>query len=182
MAGIRGFRTQLRIAACCSAVVWGSTALYADEALPSPVAGTPSIPIFSGGGATDPISAYFLHWQDRVKEAQDSQPHWMTPLVTVTPRLEQEIRYDQTSQQLGNGAHIESFDNGKGLELIPTTTNEILFNAPPYFLRSSGTGQITGLGDWPVVTVKQRIVSANEENGNYILTAFFGVQAPIGDA
>src|SRR5438309_842053 len=27
--------------------------------------------------------------------AKESQPHWMTPVVTVTPRLEQEFRYDQ---------------------------------------------------------------------------------------
>jgi hypothetical protein len=30
--------------------------------------------------------------------------------------------------------------------------------------------------------IKQRLVSANEENGNYIVSAFFGVQAPTGIA
>lgn len=129
----------------------------------------------------NPVESYFLHWQDRVREAQDSQPHWMTPLVTVTPRLEQEIRYDLTSQQLGNGARVTSYGNGKGLELIPTTTNELLFNAPPLQTRS-GANAASGLGDWPVFTVKQRLISANEEHGNYIVSAFFGVQAPIGDA
>jgi len=39
---------------------------------------------------TDPISDYFLHWMDRANEAQESPPHWMTPITTVTPRLEQE--------------------------------------------------------------------------------------------
>lgn len=140
-------------------------------------------PVFRAPPATDPISSYFAHYQETVRAAQASQPHWMTPLVTVTPRLEQEVRYDQTSQDLGNGARLSNIDSGKGLELIPTMTNELLFNAPPY-LRRSGPGAATaqGLGDWPFFTIKQRLLSANEENGNYILTAFFGVQAPSGDA
>ena len=25
------------------------------------------------------IGGYFAHWFDRVREAQDSQPHWITP-------------------------------------------------------------------------------------------------------
>src|SRR5438094_8143177 len=33
-------------------------------------------------------------WFDRVLTTKAEQPRWMTPLVTVTPRLEQEFRYD----------------------------------------------------------------------------------------
>jgi hypothetical protein len=33
---------------------------------------------------------------------------------------------------------------------------------------------------WPLLTMKQRLLSANEQNGNYIPTAFLGFQAPIG--
>jgi hypothetical protein len=40
----------------------------------------------------DPIADYFAHWFDRVDAAQASQPHWMTPITTVTPRLEEEYR------------------------------------------------------------------------------------------
>lgn len=75
----------------------------------------------NGGG----ISDYFDHWYDRVTAAQSSQPHWMTPLMTVTPRLEEEFRYDQYFERTNTGSDIASFDAGKGLELIPTTTNEI---------------------------------------------------------
>jgi hypothetical protein len=82
----------------------------------------------TGHCSADPITEYFATWYDRVHAAQESQPHWMTPLATVTPRLEQEYRYDQSCQQLGNGAQISNFFGGKGLELIPTTTNEILLN------------------------------------------------------
>jgi hypothetical protein len=39
---------------------------------------------------------FFSMWFGMVSKAQAGQPHWMTPLVTVTPRLEQEDRYDQS--------------------------------------------------------------------------------------
>src|SRR5579859_249829 len=38
------------------------------------------------------IVGYFDNWFVRSDAAKASQPHWMTPLVTVTPRLEQEVR------------------------------------------------------------------------------------------
>jgi hypothetical protein len=136
-------------------------------------------PIFTDAGtATDPITDYFLHWYDRVHEAQATQPHWMTPIATVTPRLEEEIRYDQQFQVLGTGAQIANFDGGKGLELIPTTMNEILINAPAYEERTIKS-PAQGFADWNFLTIKQRIVSAPEDKGNYILTTFVGVQAPM---
>src|ERR1700684_4612230 len=73
-------------------------------------------PVFADAG-TDPITDYFLHWYDRVHEAQATQPHWMTPIATVTPRLEQEVRFDAQFQQLGTGGEITNIDGGKGLEL-----------------------------------------------------------------
>ncbi|MGH9782363.1 MAG: hypothetical protein ACRD33_11165, partial [Candidatus Acidiferrales bacterium] len=33
-------------------------------------------------------------WLARASATQAEQPHWITLLATVTPRLEQEIRYD----------------------------------------------------------------------------------------
>ena len=104
----------------------------------------------------------------------------MTPITTVTPRLEQEYRYDQFQQFLQNGAEINNYFSGKGLELIPTETNEILINVPAFQQRlpeGSKVKPATGFADGNFVTIKQRLLSANEENGNYILTAFLGVQA-----
>jgi hypothetical protein len=37
-------------------------------------------------------------WQARATATQNEQPHWVTPLVTVTPRLEQELRTDFVHQ------------------------------------------------------------------------------------
>ncbi|BAP88515.1 putative uncharacterized protein [Burkholderiales bacterium GJ-E10] len=124
-------------------------------------------------------SGYFSNWFQRVDEAQSSQPHWMTPLITVTPLLMEEYRYDQTTQHLGNGGTLDNYGGGKGLELIPTTTNEIIFNAPPYQVRSH-VNPTSGWGDAPFFLVKQRLLSANEAQGNYVVTAFLGVQAPTG--
>ena len=118
-------------------------------------------------------------WASIARQAKASQPHWITPLATVTPRLEQEFRYDQFFEHLDSGADIQVYDGGKGLELIPTTTNEVLINLPPYDQRSI-VKPASGWGDWPALTIKQRLISANEENGNYIVTTFLGVQAPTG--
>jgi hypothetical protein len=133
--------------------------------------------------SADPVTEYFLHWFDRAEEAQATQPHWMTPITTVTPRLEQEYRYDQSQQFLQNGAEVNNYFSGKGLELIPTTTNEILINVPNFEQRlpeGSKVKPATGFADGNFVTIKQRLLSANEENGNYILSAFLGFQAPTG--
>jgi hypothetical protein len=136
-----------------------------------------------GQSPADPITDYFLHWFDRVDAAQASQPHWMTPITTVTPRLEEEYRYDQYQQFLQNGSEINNYFAGKGLELIPTTTTEVLINVPAFEQRlpeGSKVKPATGFADGNFVTVKQRLLSANEENGNYILSAFLGFQAPTG--
>ncbi len=147
-------------------------------------AAEPALPQPEPAAAPDnPIAEYFATWFDRVEAAQASQPHWMTPITTVTPRLEQEYRYDQFQQFLQNGAEINNYFTGKGLELIPTTTNEILINVPAFEQRLPEASKVkpaTGFADWNFVTIKQRLLSANEENGNYILSAFLGFQAPTG--
>ncbi|WP_148294085.1 hypothetical protein [Azospirillum sp. B4] len=129
--------------------------------------------------AADVISDYFNTWYTRVDQAQSTQPSWVTPLVTVTPRLEQEFRFDQTNQYQGTGAMVRSYGGGKGLELIPTATTEVVLNIPPYQVRST-VKPAQGFGDDPVLLVKQRLLSANAEQGDYIVTAFLGFQAPTG--
>jgi hypothetical protein len=131
----------------------------------------------------DPIADYFLHWYNRVDAAYASQPHWMTPITTVTPRLEEEYRYDQNQQFLQNGSEVDNYFAGKGLELIPTETNEVLINVPGFEQRLPDASKVksaTGFLDGNFVTIKQRLFSANEENGNYILSAFLGFTAPTG--
>jgi hypothetical protein len=140
-----------------------------------PSASTPApVPMYSGSG-------FIATWLNQANQAQASQPHWMTPLVTVTPRLEQEVRYDQYWEKRGNGSTLDIWDSGKGLELIPTLTNEVLINPPAYQAKGNVAHPVSGWLDDQFLVVKQRLLSANEQEGNYILTAFLGVTAPSGN-
>jgi hypothetical protein len=115
-------------------------------------------------------------WLDRVARTQARQPHWITPLVTVTPRLEQEFRFDFFRQTAAPGATTISYGGGKGLELIPAERVEVILGVPPYITHSQPGAQ-NGLGDTNFL-LKYRLLAANEQNGAYILTLFFGVRAP----
>jgi hypothetical protein len=127
----------------------------------------------------NPVVDYFANWFPRVTQIQSEQPHWITPLVTVTPRLEQEFRYDQSWTTM-NSAHYPQVDNygtTKGLELIPFNPVEIIIGIPGY--ETENHPHRWGWAD-ETFLAKYRILSANEENGNYILTAFMGLSVPSG--
>ena len=173
----RGILVATFIAICGSA---SADDLAAQSSSSPPNSNTAASNVATGPVPRDAFGVWLENWFQRVDEAQATQPHWITPLVTVTPRLEEEFRYDQLWQTLGNGATIDNFGGGKGLELIPTTTNEIIVNVPPYMVRNN-VKPFEGFGDWPAVLIKQRLLSANEEQGNYIVTAFLSATAPTGD-
>lgn len=122
--------------------------------------------------------SWTARWLSNVTATQNRQPHWVTPLVLVTPRLEQELRGDFVRESLPGGQQSWNYDNGKGLEIIPQSHIELLFNAPPY-LQHNKKGVVNGPGDVSFL-MKYRIAAANEQQGNYILTAFFGGSVPTG--
>lgn len=133
-----------------------------------------------GGAAWSGAGNYFGTWFDRVTQIQSEQPHWITPLVTVTPRLEEEYRYDQYWETVSGGHELDNYGGGKGLELIPCENVELIFGEPAWetentLPRKSGWADETFLA-------KYRIASGNEENGNYIVTAFMGLSIPTGSA
>lgn len=116
-------------------------------------------------------------WRSRVTATQAEQPHWMTPIATVTPRLEQEFRFDTLHEVTPTG-NVTNFDGGKGLELIPQRHAELLINLPPYLMHSNPAAE-DGWGDVSF-TMKYRFLARNEEKGNYILTGFLGGSVPTG--
>jgi hypothetical protein len=130
-------------------------------------------------GSQNPISKYFSDWFVRSDRAKETQPHWMTPVVTVTPRLEQEYRYDQLWQIKPKSTSLENFGLNKGLELIPTEHTEVIISVPGYIEQTTPKGTTEGWAD-ETFLLKLRMLSENEENGNYIVTGFLGVAIPTG--
>lgn len=120
-------------------------------------------------------------WWARVKRAQATQPHWITPLATVTPLLSEEFRFDAVREIVPNGSTTVSLFDGKGLELIPTERIELLAGVPVYLHRGASSAAQSGWGDLPVL-MKYRIISAPAREGNYVLTGFFGTTFPTGTA
>jgi len=121
--------------------------------------------------------SFIERYQARVSATQAEQPHWITPLVLVTPRLEQEFRADFVHQYNPKRFAVWNYGNGKGLELIPQRHIEILMNVPPFFNRSNGESD--GFGDISFVG-KYRFFARNEQHGNAIVTAFLSGSIPTG--
>ena len=112
---------------------------------------------------------YFANWFNRVDKTQAEQPHWITPLFTITPRLEEQFRSDITWTPATGGESL-NYGSGKGLELSPTEHTEIIFGVPPYQVPAEGPA---GGGNIPLL-LKYRLLASNEQHSNYIVTAFLG--------
>jgi hypothetical protein len=121
---------------------------------------------------------FLADWFDMVSKTQAEQPHWITPLATTTPRLEQEFRYDIQWQTHNSGVTTDNYGVSKGLEIISAKNLEVILAVPPYIVNNPDSPH-DGFGDWQFL-VKYRIAAGNEENGNYILTAFYQMSFPAG--
>jgi hypothetical protein len=122
-------------------------------------------------------SSYFGSWFQRVSRTQAEQPHWITPLFTTTPRLEEEVRYDIGWENTSKG-NLTNYGSGKGLEFIPSERAEIIISPPAYFAHQNAAVR-DGFGDTSFL-LKYRLAAGNEEAGNYIVTAFLGGSIPTG--
>jgi hypothetical protein len=118
------------------------------------------------------------HWLNMVTKTQSAQPHWITPLNTTTPRLEQEFRYDIQWQTHNSGVTTDNYGVSKGLEVIPEKNVEVILSVPSYVVNNPDSPR-DGFGDWQFL-VKYRVAAGNEEHGNYILTAFYQMTFPTG--
>ena len=120
------------------------------------------------------------NWFERVAQTQAEQPHWITPLQTVTPRLEQELRYDVYHETLPGGKTLNISGGGKGLELIPSARVELIIGLPSWESENTSPNK-DGWSDESFL-LKYRLLSANAQRGDYILTAFLGLSVPTGSA
>lgn len=131
-------------------------------------------PVPAGGG----ISSFFSEWDARALRSQLDQPNWLTPVVTSTSRLKQEIRYDIDWQRNADGTTAENYGGSKGFTTIPIDRIEISINLPPYMIHHQANVH-DGFGDFSFLS-KFRIVARNREKGDYALTAFLAVSFPTG--
>ena len=121
--------------------------------------------------------SFIDRWEARATAAQATQPHWISPLSSTSPRLEQSFRSDFVRQITSARTTTWNYGNTKGLELIPFQPVELSVSVPAYIQHNSTAKD--GFGDTTFL-LKYRILSANEERGNYIVTAFIGGSIPTG--
>jgi hypothetical protein len=124
------------------------------------------------------IYSFLVRWDRRALRAQLDQPNWLTPVVTSTARLKQEIRYDASWQRNPDGSTTENYGGSKGFTTIPIDRIEISINLPPYIVHHEPQVH-DGFGDFSF-TSKFRILARNHEAGDYALTAFLSVSFPTG--
>jgi hypothetical protein len=138
-----------------------------------------ALPAFAqADAAANSFSSFFTQWDRRGLHAQVNQPNWLTPVVTSTSRLKQEIRYDISWQRNPDGTTAENYGGGKGFTTIPVNRIEISLNFPPYLAHNQPRLR-DGFGDFSVLT-KFRILAGNRSHGDYALTVFLAVSFPTG--
>ena len=128
------------------------------------------------------VANYFAEWSARVKATQADQPSWAAPLNTVTPLLKEFVQYSQAFQTLPNGANLDIYNGGSpgvGIHLIPDYYNEVFIGTPTDQVRTNNQ-PASGLIDMPFFLLKTRLASANEQNGDYAVSAYIAGQAPVG--
>jgi hypothetical protein len=121
--------------------------------------------VFLSSTLSSAQNGFFSDWFNMVSETQAAQPHWITPLATTTPRLEQEFRYDIQWQTHNSGVTTDNYGVREGLEIIPAKKWEVILAVPPYIVNNPDSPN-NGFGDWQFL-VKYRIAAGNEEHGNY---------------
>jgi hypothetical protein len=126
--------------------------------------------VVSGGG-------FLSGWFERVSRTQAEQPHWLAPVFTATPRLEEMYVYDISSQNTAKG-DLTNFGGSRGLLLIPGERFNIIATPPSYYAHQNANIH-DGFGD-AAFLVKYRLAAKNEETGNYVVTAFLGATIPTG--
>ena len=132
------------------------------------------------GGGPVALSGGFLEDAFRmVARAQESQPHWISPLFTTTPRLNERFRYDFSFQSRPGGVDLANYGSGKGIELILADRVAVTFGIPSYLVRDSPRGTRSGWAD-ETFQAKYRFSSAPEDGGNYVFSGFLAVSVPTG--
>jgi opacity protein-like surface antigen len=111
----------------------------------------------------------FAKWEGRTSATQAKQPSWSVPLISPYPMLIQVFRADFTRQITPTLTSTWNYGASRGLNLIPGFNSEFDFYYPPYIQHNTPKAK-DGFGDVGFL-YKYRILSANEKQGNYMLSA-----------
>ena len=122
--------------------------------------------------------SWLSRYQARVVATQANQPHWATPLITSSPRIEQGFRADFTRQATTNGRSVWNYGSTRGLQFIPFPRTELRLSPPPFFTHSDPRLR-DGFGD-VAFRVKYRLYGSNEQQHNAVVTAVFSASVPTG--
>lgn len=107
------------------------------------------------------------------------QPTWPTPLVETDPRLTQYARVSVSHQYTAARTETVNYLNAHGFGVVGWNRVELDFS-PPFYIQHNSTAT-DGFGD-ANLSMKFRIVSANADHGNYILTASLGHSFATGSS
>ncbi len=134
----------------------------------------------SGYSILDAIQNRYDLWLTMVHRTHEQeQPDWMTPIVTVVPTLQQEIRTDYGFGFAPHGAQTFSYLT-KGTEIIPTDNSEVIFGNPAYISHNSPANKnSSGWADWPFL-FKYRLLSSPSYRDNYVLTFLLSTSFATG--
>lgn len=121
---------------------------------------------------------FFSQWEQRTTQTQSKQPSWSVPLVAPYPMLIQVFRADFTRQVTPALTDTWNYGASRGLNLVPGFNSEFDFYYPPY-IQHNAKGAKDGFGDVGFLG-KYRILSANEKNGNYMLSVQVNATIPTG--
>jgi len=127
-----------------------------------------------------PVVHYFTNWFARVDDTKAEQPAWPPVLLTPSPALQEVLRYDISYQTIEGSHTTTTFGCGKGLDIIPAEKFQITFGMLPWQIKHGAT-DIDGWADQSFA-IKYRIMSANAQNGDYVLSTSLGVTVPNGSA
>lgn len=170
MTSYRGFWAGMIVAATMAMTV----TCRADETN-APAADTSAA---KGVSASDSGTGPISEWLAMVAHTQAEQPHWAPPIGISSPCLQQVFRYDITQQSLKGGRTLTIFGSGKGLEFIAAEDLQFIVGVPPWETQNT-TPDKNGWGD-ETFLMKYRLAAANEQDGDYVVTAFMGMTVPNG--
>ncbi len=123
-------------------------------------------------------SNFFSKWKERTSATQAQQPAWPPPLVAPYPMLIQVFRADFTLQITPTLTSTWNYGAGRGLNLVPGFKSEFDVYYPPYLQHNTPKVK-DGFGDVGFL-YKYRILSRNEKQGNYMLSAQLTATIPTG--